>query len=303
MNFNFYFSRCDDHNDDSDELPSIEIDNKNLGSLKDFVSIDFETATFNRMACQLGMVLVKDLNIVDCKTFIMQPPQNAYDENCIRVHGITPEQTVGLPTFKDYWPQIKDYFADYPIVAHNAVFDIDVLRKNLLYYSLPDFIPEKIICTCRLHNGRDLLSCCAYYGIQFCHHHEADSDALGAADILIHYIQSGAKGIIDVPKLASTKLSSDVKKQDLSSVKNKNTIFYDKKVVISGVFSSFPNREDLAEKLKSLGADINCSISKRTEILVKGDHVGPKKLEKVEALQQQGYDIRIIEEDELLKLI
>lgn len=99
------------------------------------------------------------------------------------------------------------------------------------------------------------------------------------------------------------KISSEVKQQDLSICINKDTIFYDKKVVITGTFDSFPVREDLAQKLKLLGANINSSISAKTNIVCIGSGAGPKKIEKIEQLKKSGNDIRIISEDELKEII
>lgn len=86
-------------------------------------------------------------------------------------------------------------------------------------------------------------------------------------------------------------------------IENKDTPFYRAKVVITGVFISFPSRNDLALELQSLGAKVNTSISRRTNIVVVGDDAGPAKLDKIAALQDEGYDIRIMYEDELISII
>jgi NAD-dependent DNA ligase len=101
----------------------------------------------------------------------------------------------------------------------------------------------------------------------------------------------------------SRKLSGDVKVQNLSIVENQNTIFYDKKVVISGIFDAFPVREDLAIILKKLGADINGTISKRTNIFIVGEDYGPAKMEKVEQLKSEGINIIIMNESDLIKAL
>lgn len=100
--------------------------------------------------------------------------------------------------------------------------------------------------------------------------------------------------------LERQKIDKSLLRQDLSSVINKDTIFYNKKVVLTGVFSQYPVRSELAEKIQKLGADINTSISKKTEIVCLGwDGVGPAKMEKIKILQASGYDIQLIAEDEL----
>ncbi len=82
--------------------------------------------------------------------------------------------------------------------------------------------------------------------------------------------------------------------------KNCNTIFYDKRVVITGVFDAYPEREALAQLLKDYGADINTSISKKTDIVVVGVGAGPKKLQTVAKLNDAGATILLLNEAQLL---
>ena len=82
-------------------------------------------------------------------------------------------------------------------------------------------------------------------------------------------------------------------------VENKNTPFFGGvKTVVTGTFDNFPDRAVLKEKLKLLGADVDTSVTKKTQIVVVGHGCGSKKMEKVEA-----YGIRIINEKELLTYI
>ena len=75
-----------------------------------FVALDFETATNNRMACQIGIVVVKDGIIVERVSKLIQPPFNQYDAGTIAVHHITPDMTEDSPTFDVVWNDIQHYF-------------------------------------------------------------------------------------------------------------------------------------------------------------------------------------------------
>jgi DNA polymerase-3 subunit epsilon len=99
------------------------------------------------------------------------------------------------------------------------------------------------------------------------------------------------------------RITAQTRIQDLDSVENKDTVFYDKRVVISGVFDDFPLRNDLGVLLKGYGAKINTSISKSTNIFIVGKDVGPAKLNKVLELKDKDIDIRIIEESELYNIL
>lgn len=86
-------------------------------------------------------------------------------------------------------------------------------------------------------------------------------------------------------------------------VKNKDNIFLGKKVVMTGNLVKFPSRQMVAQMLHQLGADINGTISAKTDIVVMGNGAGPAKLKKIEELKEAGHDIRIIKEDEFVYLI
>jgi len=79
--------------------------------------------------------------------------------------------------------------------------------------------------------------------------------------------------------------------------------FYDKIVVLTGNLISFPRREDIVEILYKLGADINSTISKKTDIVIIGEKPGPAKLKKIKEINDSGGNIRIIENFELVSLV
>lgn len=84
-------------------------------------------------------------------------------------------------------------------------------------------------------------------------------------------------------------LSGDILKKDLSNADPKSP-FYNKKVVITGVFPI--ERYELALILKiKMGADIDTSIGKNTKILLVGDDPGPMKVAKALEANIEIYDI------------
>ena len=102
----------------------------------------------------------------------------------------------------------------------------------------------------------------------------------------------------DFMEMKSNKFPSKYLKP-IKDLPDNGNFFYKKKVVITGGLENFPFREPLAKKLWELGADLDSNIGKYTEIAIVGSYnVGPKKMEKI--LSQ---NIRIIREDELLKLL
>ena len=102
----------------------------------DFTAIDFETANGSPASpCAVGMVRVRAGKIVDSLAFLIQPPypHNWFHEGNIRVHGIRPSDVDGAPEMHEALQFILAFVGDYPLVAHNAPFDMGVLRKSALW--------------------------------------------------------------------------------------------------------------------------------------------------------------------------
>ena len=82
------------------------------------------------------------------------------------------------------------------IVAHNAQFDMGVLRNCLHDYGVRWKPSAQAICTVLI--GRSILpdishklnNMCSYYGICL-DHHQADSDSQACAEILLRYMKDG----------------------------------------------------------------------------------------------------------------
>ena len=84
------------------------------------------------------------------------------------------------------------------LVAHNASFDMNVLKNCLLDYEI-DWKPyARYLCTVKM--GRSLFPdrshklnmVCEDFGISL-QHHRADSDSHACAEILLRYLEAGAE--------------------------------------------------------------------------------------------------------------
>lgn len=65
---------------------------------------------------------------------------------------------------------------------------------------------------------------------------------------------------------------------------DKSHFFYGKKVVITGGFNCFENRNDIAKLLWEVGADVDTGMGKYTEVLIVGDDPGYSKIAQAEDL-------------------
>lgn len=157
-----------------------------------FTAIDFETANNNpASACAIGIVVVENSEIVFERAILLKPYTDWFSKYNVAVHGIEPHHVANAPRFEEIWHEIAKYIEDADlIVAHNAGFDMSVLRRCLEYGDIACRLPQSA-CTVKLaqkllphlHNHK-LNTVSEYFGIEL-NHHEALSDARAAALIML----------------------------------------------------------------------------------------------------------------------
>lgn len=156
----------------------------------DWVSIDFETATGHRdSACAIGIVLMRNGAPSDCLESLIQPPQNEYWPFNTRLHGIASRTTASSPTFGELWPTIRPLLEGHRVVAHNASFDMSVLRAGLDGIGEPypeiEYLCTMVLARCEFPELRShrLPVVARKLGVSMQRHHDAISDALAAAHV------------------------------------------------------------------------------------------------------------------------
>jgi DNA polymerase-3 subunit epsilon len=268
-----------------------------------FTAIDFETATASKMACQLGLVQVDNGHITLERTFLIQPPDNIYDSMNVLVHGISPEKTASSPTFADIWPDIFPLIDGRYIVAHNVSFDKAVLEQNLNHYGLPMPSVLGFGCTCEPFDNVSLYSAVKYFKFALGRHHDALADARACAMLVQEYKRHSGE-VLCIPKINESHARS-VSKEHKGWAENLDDIpdnyFKGKTVVITGELDSYPSRDELADILKNLGARVTGSVSRKTSIVIQGAGAGPSKLQKIEELRDEGIEIEILHEKDLVR--
>lgn len=275
----------------------------------DFVAIDFETMTGLRTsACAIGMVKVIDGEIVQEFYSLINPVR---DEDTDRqpnrkIHGIDLATAEKANTFAELFEGIRLFIGPLPIICHNKAADIAILNQLMEFYGLSGIDTENAMCTYEM-TGKSLSACCKEFGIKEENHHNALWDAEVCARIYLELIgkpiiQQGGNPIFgkDSPFATSRNISKEHRARlEDDKIENKDSIFYNSTVVITGVFERYDDRDKLAAILQSMGAKITSSISKKTTHVLVGSEAGPKKIEKIRELQADGYPIKVIREHEL----
>ena len=93
--------------------------------MDDFVAIDFETANRLRSSvCSVGLVFVRNGQIVDERYSLIKPYPNYYLDDNIAIHHITPDDTRDAPTFDEVWEQfLKEAAQEHPQYLLDDVHD------------------------------------------------------------------------------------------------------------------------------------------------------------------------------------
>lgn len=114
-------------------------------------------------------------------------PKQHIRKSSMAIHGINEDMVKDAPTEEEILPQILEFLDDYPIVAHNAVFDYSFLNEASLrvfgkeitnpridtQQMFKEVFPEFI------SHGLENLT--KVFNVEFPHHHRAMGDTMGLA--------------------------------------------------------------------------------------------------------------------------
>lgn len=172
-------------------------------NISDFVVLDVETTGIrisgNRII-EVSAIRFEDFYPVEAVTTLVNPKMHI-PEDATAINNITDEMVADAPQFYQIADSLKDFIGIFPIVAHNAAFDIKHLaasgldlRKNKIYCTLQ--IAKSVL---EVYNERkadssyyhdrdydwDVEDCklgtlCRYYGIELDNAHRALEDSLAA---------------------------------------------------------------------------------------------------------------------------
>ena len=161
-----------------------------------FIVFDVETPNLkNDRMSSIGITLIEDKKIIGSYSSLINP-ETTFDKFNVDLTGINEELVKDAPTFPEVWKQIQPFFDEGILVAHNANFDLTVLKKCLNDYGIKwkDKVPY--ICTVligrkfypKMSHKLNVMS--EFFGIEL-NHHQADSDSNACAEILLNYMKNG----------------------------------------------------------------------------------------------------------------
>lgn len=299
------------------------------------VAIDFETANEHRnSACSIGIAIADNDRNITCHHFYIKPVPCEFASRQVKIHGITPDDVADAPTLPELWPQIWPLLDGALVIAHNAPFDMSVLRHSLNnsggYFSFKytdtctmarEFLPRLI--------NHKLNTLCDYFDIKL-DHHRADSDAAAALELFfklldkveckspesfVHFCHNLVR-VYDSTDSDSRKSLDPYQSYHRDAEANWIEIpkykpayplpgIAGKSICVTGNCLTF-DRQRLLEYIALTGG-IPCeSVSYQTDILIVGNIPAKTKranLKIAEDLQAAGHRIQIINEDDFWKMI
>ncbi|MDX9749810.1 MAG: 3'-5' exonuclease [Flavobacteriales bacterium] len=162
----------------------------------DFLALDFETATSRPDSpCELGIAVVRDGTVREVRNWLIKPWQWPYFSPFnVAVHGIRPQDVADAPTWEGIWAEVADLLHGRTVVAHNAAFDMGVLRSTLAHHGLPH--PTfRYFCSVSMarrvwpgHRSYGLRPMCDLHGIGLVHH-RAGNDAEATARLVLRAVE------------------------------------------------------------------------------------------------------------------
>lgn len=135
---------------------------------------------------EFAAVRLENGKIKDTFQTLINPEQHIR-KSSMAVHGITEEMVADAPTEAEILPKIQEFIGDYPIVAHNAIFDHSFLNEAYKRVFKKKFENEKIDSQqmfkeiCPDLDSHGLVALTEKFHVELENHHRAMDDTMGLA--------------------------------------------------------------------------------------------------------------------------
>ena len=274
----------------------------NLTPQDRYVVVDLETtglSIYHDRIVEIAAVKVIDRQVVSQFSSLINPglpiPLDAS-----RVNHITDQMIRSAPSIEDVLDGFFGMIEGEVLVGHNITyFDLPILDRAYTEHRglklANDYADTLVLAQRKLRQLRhfDLQSVAAHFGI-------ADWNAHRALDDCLVNQQIYERLLADAREVIDSRTGEVVRQSD----------WKDKVVCLTGQFSS-ADREEVVKRLEALGAINKSGVSGKTDILIVGSLGDPRwkqgsygsKIIRAKELQEQGVPIRIITEEDMLKLL
>jgi DNA polymerase III subunit epsilon len=308
----------------------------------DFTAIDFETANSSRSSvCAVGLVMFRGGEEAARLRQLIRPEPCHFDPFNISIHGISQNDVADAPTFAQFWPELWARVSG-PLVAHNAAFDMSVLRHALdqagLRYPEADYFCTRVVARLAWpqHPTYALDYIATSLGIAF-QHHDAEEDARACAIIAISACAHlGTPSLYDLqdayglgvgrlyehgydpcrgpcaprPAAMERDRQRSGRVSSAASELDEGHPYFGRSFVFTGALLSM-QRRDAMQAVVDRGGACHDTVKADTDYLVIGqkgfigyqDGYKSSKIVKVERMRSAGFSIEILSESDFLDLM
>lgn len=299
-----------------------------------WVAIDFETASVRGTPCAVGMVEVNGGRVGRSAGWLIRPPIFEFSPFNVALHGITPDMCRNATDWAASLSRIEEFRDGRPLLAHNAGFDIGVIRDACSLAEIP--WPE-FTYACSLVVGRRVWPGLSSYSLPFLashlgvyegSHHEASADAEMAARIGCFALDATEASTLAEMVASVQALMGSICGEEWSGCHLRDIRFaipvepspgavlredhplFGKAVAFTGALV-IPRREAM-QAVVDCGGVAAKGITRKTELLVTGFQDLTKlargqnesaKLRKAQGLLAEGRSIEIVGESDFVKLL
>lgn len=299
-----------------------------------WVAIDFETSSARGTPCAVGLAEVEGGQVARRHSWLIRPPIFEFSPFNVALHGITPEMCEGAPVWPDSLAEILSIAAGRLLVAHNAGFDLGVIRDACDLCGI-DWPALSYVCTLVVSrrawpglSSHSLPFVAAHLELEEGDHHDPVQDATMCAGIALAALEErGAPSLQGLAEgLEFTIGTIDARqwrgchgKYGRAALPDSprpgahpqsGHALFDKSVAFTGALA-VPRRE-AQQAVVDCGGRVTRGVTKETEILVTGFQDLSKlaagasksaKLAKAERLSSSGQSLDILSEGDFVQLL
>lgn len=284
------------------------------------VAIDFETANETRSSpCSIGLAWIEDGAVARVDHHYIRPWDMRFAPFNIAFHGIGPDHVRDADEFPAVLERLRDDLDGALVLAHNASFDISVIRRTCEHY---DIAPPAFDYMCTVQVARsvwpDLPShklnvVGRHLGVSF-KHHDAAGDAYACGQVALAAAgRTGAAGVHDLPGrigLTLGRLGSGgyapsqaralprrpVRPPPRLPPPGAETRLSGRTVIFTGQLDTM-SRGEAQGLAAAMSARVVLSMSRKVDLVVAGPGAGAK----LRTAREMG--VQVMDEDEWLALV
>lgn len=306
-----------------------------IGALRSFAAIDVETANQDRASiCAIGAVVVDDGAVVGRQRWLCQPPEGFqhFSPFNIGVHGIRAGDVAAAPAFAEVIAEVAHMIEGYPVMAHNAAFDVGAIRRACLATRAPtpsfDYGCTMALSRATLRLPTYGLAWCAdHFGIPLLHHNPVsdaeatamlalallDLQSLNGLDDLMEQCRLRWGRLSDIEWMRSQGLQPSTRRRPSEANPDADPLhpLYGLNISITGDLVAL-TRPEAFDRLAVLGAQGLANVTRATQMLVVGD-LNPAvlrpgsditgKMKRAFELQAEGQQIEVISGYDFLAML